>query len=125
MTGLPWLMHLFTAYEPKFRCHIPICDGINQTNSIEEWYTVFALPPKESSSDMLMETSEYDPCHMLPIVANSTECNELVFDISNKVSCDQYVYDDSLFEETLTTSLDLVCENEYKRRLLSSFMVLG
>ena len=25
-SGLPWLMHLFAAYEPDFRCFIP---GIN------------------------------------------------------------------------------------------------
>ena len=125
MIGLPWLMHLFTAYEPKFRCYIPICDDINETNTIDEWFTAFAIPPKESSSDMFMETSEYDPCHMSPILKNITECNKFSFDASEKVACSQYVYDDSLFEETLTTSLDLVCANEYKRRLLSSFMVLG
>ena len=39
--------------------------------------------------------------------------------------CDQYVFDDFYFDETLSTRLNLVCENEYKKNLLGTILILG
>ena len=47
------------------------------------------------------------------------------FDNSSTETCNAYVYDQSVFPETLTTELNLVCDNESKRRLLSTLMMLG
>ncbi len=51
-------------------------------------------------------------------------CDEDAFE-NKTVACERYVYDDTYFEENLTTKFDLVCDMEYKAQLLGSVLVLG
>ena len=41
------------------------------------------------------------------------------------VECQEYVYDTSVFEETLATKLDLVCERENLQKLLGTLVMFG
>ena len=40
-------------------------------------------------------------------------------------TCEEYVYDDTYFDETLATKFDLVCKNKYKKDLLGTILIIG
>ena len=108
-SGFPLVLHMFTAYAPKYRCLIPSCDfdEKNDTlNSLEADYLNFALP-REYSSTEIFTTDKHDPCNMFKYDGSGT-CSAQAFDNSTIVHCDSYIYDTTLFPETLTTKLDLV-----------------
>ena len=116
------LMHMFAAFEPRHRCHIPVCDN-QTTSSVQELWVQFALPSNHTSTEMLKSDEKFDPCSMYELIGDS--CKVESFNQSNVVPCQNYVYDTHNFEETLTTKLDLVCDQEPKRRFLSTIMMLG
>jgi hypothetical protein len=102
---------MFSAYAPRHRCFIPGCDTdwSNSTfkNDIDASYRQFALPTEHQGSDMFKAAEAFDPCNMfehnLPY-----NCQPESFDNSSIVACESFVYDLSIFPETLTTKLDLV-----------------
>ena len=51
-------------------------------------------------------------------------CNEGYF-INETKPCTDYIFDNTYFDETLTTKLDLVCENENKRNFLGTILILA
>ena len=116
----PCVLHLFTAYLPDYRCVVPNCD--TNLTSITADFLEFSVPKEHSSTEMFT-TAKYDPCHVYESKTDS--CSNSGFDNSSKETCNAYVYDETIFPETLTTKLDLVCDNESKRRLLSTLMMLG
>ena len=116
------LMHMFTAFEPRHRCYIPVCDNTT-TQSVEDYYVEFAIPAGHISNEMLRSEEKCDPCSMYEIIG--TSCSVDSFNKSKTIPCKEFVYDKFEFEETLTTKLDLVCNKEYKRRLLSTVMMIG
>ena len=79
-------------------------------------YTSFALPPQSSKNEVFDESSDFDSCKMYPMkITNTTTsingpdlCIPESFDNFSTISCDSYVYDTSLFPESLTISLNLV-----------------
>ena len=68
----------------------------------------------------------FDPCQMYDVI-NETKltCAASSFDNSSIIKCNKFVYETFEFTETLTTKLNLVCDNESKRRLLGTLMMLG
>ena len=67
----------------------------------------FALPPSKSDSGMFEEDSQYDSCSMFQNLDSST-CHPDLFDNATTILCQSYVYETSLFPETLTTEFNLV-----------------
>ena len=45
------LMHMFTAFEPRHRCLVPLCD--NGTSKVQEPWLQFAIPSNQVSNEML------------------------------------------------------------------------
>lgn len=131
-SGLPTLIHMFAAFEPRHRCYVPICEDIsnpivgNASTSIHSEFVNYALPKEYGSSEILREDEKFNPCKRFEVVDDSvTTCAASSFDNSSTVSCEQWVYDTTEFVETLTTSSNLVCDDEWKRRLLGTLMMLG
>uniref|UniRef100_A0A0K2U4H5 Organic cation transporter 1like [Strongylocentrotus purpuratus] n=2 Tax=Lepeophtheirus salmonis TaxID=72036 RepID=A0A0K2U4H5_LEPSM len=118
--GVPLLLHMFSAYEPDHRCSIPVCNDLNSTDWME-----FAIPKNTKSSNFLKKDSTYDSCHAFKVIDEEGDCEMSNFNISQMETCSAWVYDKSDFPYTLTTRNDLVCNSEAKRRLLSTFMMLG
>ncbi len=112
------------------RCHVQNCDldnstvqaiaGINQP----DWIS-YAIPVQKSSSNFLAERGTYDSCSMYKIKLEENGCTPDAFDNNDTIACDRFVYDNTYFDENLTTKFDLVCEMEYKAQLLGSVLVLG
>ena len=70
----------------------------------------------------------YDPCRMYDRVSpvnSSDSCLASDFDRHSLTNCSQFVYDRSEFYETITTDLDLVCDNVEKRHFLGSVLMMG
>ena len=141
---VPLLIHLFAAYEPKHRCYIPGCDPNDKYWSSNDSYLEFAIPLK-SASGLFDQDANYDSCSMYQVL-DSTSCHPVSFDNATLDQCQSYVYDTSLFTETLTTKFDLVigiriitfrksyilfsnliqvCDQHSKSKLLSTIMMLG
>ena len=56
---------------------------------------------------------------------NFEVCNEENFSTNKTESCQEYIYDNTYFDETVATKFDLVCDNEHYRSLLGTIMILG
>ena len=53
-------------------------------------------------------------------------CSVEMFDLNNKTTCnDGYIYDDTFFDETLATNLDLVCDKRSLQKLLGVIQILA
>ena len=70
----------------------------------------FTLPKEYSSSEMFVEDETYNPCQMYALkdTESTGSCRVESFDNTTTIDCQSFVYDTSLFPETLTTKLDLV-----------------
>ena len=56
---------------------------------------------------------------------NSDICMKENFNKNVTEPCQEYIYDNTYFDETLSIKFDLVCDEESKRRLLGTLMMLG
>ena len=66
-----------------------------------------------------------EECAMFKVVDDQEDCLPANFDKKVAVECQEYVYDASVFEETLATKLDLVCGREGLQKLLGTFVMFG
>ena len=130
-SGLPILIQMFAAFEPRHRCFVPTCDDSETTKNIAEAeFVQHAFPKEYGSSEMFREDESFDPCRRYELLNETLglgqeTCSAASFQNATAVKCDAYVYDTSVFTETLTTKFDLVCDNESRRRLLGTLMMLG
>ena len=105
-SSFPWLLHLFTSYEVKHRCYVPNCDTPNTL--FKEDFINFSLPTnvqEAKEGELFLKAEKYDDCKMYE--ALDSGCNEGSFS-NTTVICQEFVYDRSIFEETLATEFDLV-----------------
>ena len=115
-SAFPWLLHLFTSYEVKHRCYVPSCDS-DQTKYLAN-FTAFTLPINTEDTkegELFLQAEQYSECEMFEKVDDN--CLEDSF-TNVSVPCETFVYDRSIFEETLTTEFDLV------RQILKTSMIL-
>ena len=98
------------------------------------WIT-FAIPKENSSDNYLAENKEFDGCSMYGLNSQydfsnfdggTKSCSVEMFDLNNKTTCnDGYIYDDTFFDETLATNLDLVCDKRSLQKLLGVIQILA
>ncbi len=92
-------------------------------------WTDFALPRaqvQEAHSGFRNDSRSYDPCAHYGVVDPDGGCVEANFDAEEATACESgYVYDESVFQETLSTKFGLVCGEGYKRNLLGTFLLAG
>ena len=75
------------------------------------------LPKEYSSSEMFGNDEKFNPCKMYALHETGIDsensginaaCYSESFDNGTVMACESYVYDTSIFPETLTTSFNLV-----------------
>ena len=81
--------------------------------------------PKSDKNNFLKEEEDFDKCKMYQAKPGSTKCLRDSFNINSTVTCNQYVYDASIFEETASTVLDMVCNDSYKATFQGTILMLG
>ena len=59
-----------------------------------------------------------------PLTSNKATCEAGYF-VNKTELCSEYIFDNTYFDETLSTKFNLVCENENKRKILGTILVLG
>ena len=59
-----------------------------------------------------------------PLISSEV-CIEENFSINETESCEEYIYDNTYFDETVASKFDLVCDNESYRNLLETMLILG
>ena len=125
----------FVAYAPPHRCKVPICETgetvTNQTIFDPEWLQ-FAIPFKESSTNYLGGVQKYDGCLVYnqsldldpKVTSEVNYCQTDTF-LNTTTKCEEFVYDKTYFDETLSTALNLVCDNQSYRSLLGTILIIG
>ncbi|XP_045775639.1 organic cation transporter protein-like [Maniola jurtina] len=95
----------FEALDITYRCKIPECEGINETQWID-----FAIP-KEANGD-------YSKCkrYQFTDFTDNATCGIDAFDATDVQDCDGIVYSD---EDSIVKDFDLGCQN-WKRTLLGT-----
>merc|ERR1712241_497360 len=89
-------------------------------------FVQFALPKEYGSSEILREDESFNPCKKFGVIEEfASTCSTSSFNSSSVIDCNDWVYDTDQFEETLATRDNLVCEDEWKRRILGTLMMLG
>ena len=51
--------------------------------------------------------------------------NNIIFHDNSTITCNEFIYDNTYFDETLVTKFDLICDNEYKKRSLGTILIIG
>ena len=124
-SGYPLLLHMFAAFEPSHRCFIPQCDNYNSTTQFDAQWVADILPTSSKSNEIFNAETIVDPCKMYSVIKPSGRCNAISFNLSSTIQCDSFIYDNSVFQETLTSKFDLICEDDHKHRFLGTLMMLG
>ncbi len=90
-------------------------------------WTAFAIPRWSQQTDILRDGPPWEQCRAFQAFQTSNgTCKASNFDNLTTVFCqDGYVYDDSVFSETVVSKWDLVCTEKYKAGLLGLFVTLG
>ncbi len=125
-SSIPLMIHIFGAFTPAHRCRVDICDAGGLDGAVDQNWTEFAIPPNDAMESFLKRDQEMSKCQMYQVRRDGTGvCSEDSFNTSSRVPCTEYVYDRSVFEETITTELDLVCRDSYKPRLIGTILMVG
>jgi hypothetical protein len=116
---------MFTSYTPPHRCRVPICDGADNFSLVNASFVSFAVPMEHNAKEFVTDGSHFDPCSVYKPIDPLGGCTPENFNTTNKTICDEFVYDYSIYAETLTTKLNLVCGKQYKQRLFGTFTMAG
>lgn len=125
-SAIPFFLYMYSTFSPPHRCFVSICDNYPPGNaSYTEPWTSFAIPEEKESEGFLKENEALSQCSMYPIKEGAVDCSPNSFDNRSTLPCSAYIYDRSIFEETLTTELDLVCDSDYKVNFIGTIMMVG
>ena len=88
----------------------------------------FAIPQEDNHKNFLDTKTEYDGCKMfkrLDKTSNENVCTPQRFNESNTEKCQDFIFDNTYFDETLATKFNLVCENKHYKSLLGTLFIIA
>ena len=95
------------------------------SNIYESEWLEFAIPKEEESSNFLDSKNKFDGCTMYKQNYSKNSCVLDSFNHSEIIKCTKYIYDNTFFDETLATKLNLVCDDERYRNLLGTLLIIA
>ena len=125
----PVYMHVYAAFERYYRCLVPVCDGLNESATFDSNWRAFTSPAVGSKDDgkcqtqMLRVDETYDSCRRYTLMEGRTSCEPNSFNQKAIEVCTEFVYDQSVVFESLTTKFNLVCDLEYQQMMLGSIIM--
>ncbi|KAI1294820.1 Organic cation transporter-like protein [Halotydeus destructor] len=115
LAGMFILVNVFFMFESKHRCYVDQCEQVSPSSS---WLN-FAIPEKDGSASS---------CEMYKVDAvqlnNSATCSASLFK-QDIVTCDRYSYENRIFNSTIISEWDLVCDKAWQVPLSQSFFMVG
>ncbi|XP_055934235.1 organic cation transporter protein-like isoform X1 [Argiope bruennichi] len=100
------------------RCYVPHCDN-NQTQYLEN-FVQFAIPNITDE-----QGSSPNPCERYEIITGEDYCGPHAFNVNKTVSCDQFVWDHSEYENTALSEFNIVCKKSWNGAASSSVFMFG
>jgi len=114
--GLNIMSYTFAGYAPPHRCVLPCEDNTTNTQQTPDWFQAVA----EDDLDKECKFYEFKNDSMI-----DGGCEADMFDKSNIVPCENYVWDRSVFHETLVTEFNLVCSQKWKKGFIGVMYMIG
>ena len=108
------MSYTFAGYVPPHRCSLPCEDNTTNTKQSPDWFQAVA------EDDLDTECKFYEFKSDARIGGG---CEADMFVKSSMVSCENYVWDRSVFHETLVTEYNLVCSEKWKKGFIGSKML--
>ena len=94
-------------------------------NIYEADWLKYAVPSEKHSSNFLDSKNKYDGCSMYKPVEDEEVCHQKSFNQSETIPCTEYIYDNTFFDETLATKLNLVCGDAHYKSLLGTLLIVA
>ncbi|XP_059089159.1 organic cation transporter protein-like [Tigriopus californicus] len=112
LTAFVTLASVFTAAIPPHRCFIPSCDTPNSTYKQAfdpgDPFATFSIPSGNQSGG-------FNSCQMYKVAPGTKEvCQADHFDLVETETCSRWVFDRSVYNSTLATDFDLVCDEAWQ-----------
>ena len=107
------MSYTFAGYVPKHRCSLTCEDNTTANDASPAWFV------------NMVEDNLNTECKFYEFKAGSPiggGCEADMFDKSKTVPCESYVYDRSIFDETLVSEFDLVCSQKWKKGFIGKIM---
>ena len=105
--GLNIMSYTFAGFVPDHRCHLPCLEDDDIGLDDKEWF-------KQLDTDKLNTRCEFFQFQGSSL-NTSEQCSSSMFSDNMTHQCQQYVYDRTIFSETLVTRFDLVCDQSWKK----------
>ena len=118
MSAMAVFMYDFTAFVPKHRCLVDLCDS--ESSCYDEPFVNFTIPWDD-------DLEGFSQCKMYNANSSSTKCESASFQTNPQVksSCSAWVFDHSLISSSAVEDFEMVCSNKTKKNLTQTVYMVG
>lgn len=127
ITTMYTLTYIFTGGDLVYRCKIDQCDQVDNgsgiINPLQSSFLNFTIPMEDNG--------KWSKCNKFPFINNNDDnrpqgdnfCGAEHFNQNSVIKCDEFVYQSD--EQTILSSFDLTCDQEWKLSLLGTINNVG
>ena len=110
------MSYTFAGFSPPHRCSLPCQDDTTVDLANLSWYQTLQAPHQDHNNLQA-------DCQFYDYLGEETEagsCQAEMFNNSHLTHCSSYVFDRSVFQETLVTKFGLVCADSWKKGFIGN-----